>query len=100
MYLLSRIQLRVYGLCYEESVNGDASIFVNATSERCEGDYGQPTIWTAAFPNTPRDGFFWSSSPNANVWYGVWSVNFNNGYVGSNSHKYGWRYVRLVRGGQ
>jgi uncharacterized protein (TIGR02145 family) len=65
-------------------------------SEGCEGDYGKPTIWSAAFPNTPADGF-WSSSPNAYHASNAWFVYFGNGWVSSDYKGYA-LYVRLVRG--
>ena len=64
----------------------------------CEGAFGRPTIWPAAFPNTPA-WLFWSSSPNANNSSFAWSVHFDSGYVSSYGKNYQ-RYVRLVRGGQ
>jgi serine/threonine protein kinase len=67
-------------------------------SETCKGAFGSPTIWSAAFPNTPKS-WFWSSSPNANPPHGAWSVNFSGGHV-EDYGKYGTEYVRFVRGGQ
>jgi hypothetical protein len=64
----------------------------------CAGDFGRPTIWSAAFPNTPQSSF-WSSSPSANNSNFAWYVNFYNGYVSNGSKNYQ-KYVRLVRGGQ
>jgi hypothetical protein len=69
------------------------------SSERCKGAYREPTIWSAAFPNTPRS-WFWSSSPYADYSYGAWGVHFDYGYVSYDGFKYNAFYVRLVRGGQ
>ncbi len=69
------------------------------SSEWCKGAYEKkPTIWSAAFPNTPA-GLFWSSSPYAGGYDGAWSVNFFGGSVYGGG-KWGGYYVRLVRGGQ
>jgi hypothetical protein len=66
----------------------------------CEGAYGRPTIWSAAFPNTPHsDRGFWSSSPHAYNSRYAWYVNFGSGYV-SNNYMDSQLYIRLVRGGQ
>ena len=67
-------------------------------AEPCEGVYTSPTIWSAAFPDTPK-GLFWSSSSNALFSRLAWSVAFGNGDV-SNNHNGGAYYVRLVRGGE
>jgi hypothetical protein len=67
-------------------------------SKGCEGAYGKPTIWSAAFPNTPEWNF-WSSSPYAYDPSNAWGVNFYNGYVNVSNKNYA-NYVRLVRGGQ
>jgi hypothetical protein len=67
-------------------------------SERCEGPYRVPTIWSAAFPNTPAS-LFWSSSPYAHNAYNAWYVGFGNGDVNYDYEHYA-NYVRLVRGGQ
>lgn len=64
----------------------------------CQYAYSEPTIWSAAFPNTPVS-WFWSSSPNASGAGSAWYVNFGYGYV-SDYGKGDARYVRLVRGGQ
>lgn len=68
----------------------------NDTGKSCEGDYGRPTIYQSAFPNTPDDRF-WTSSPHPRVVGSAWSVHFYNGndYAGNSSYA-----VRLVRGGQ
>ena len=64
----------------------------------CEGAFGRPTIWPAAFPNTPQS-WFWSSSPYAGSANYAWYVYFSSGYVHS-YYKNSAYYVRLVRGGQ
>jgi hypothetical protein len=69
------------------------------SSEWCKGAYDRPTIWSAAFPGTPK-GMFWSSSPFASYSRYAWGVNFYYGYVTDGSAKDDARYVRLVRGGQ
>ncbi len=61
--------------------------------------YG-PVIDTAWFPNTPTDGWYWSSSPGADFTNFAWIVGFYDGYDGSSSAKDDDRPVRLVRGGQ
>ena len=63
----------------------------------CEGVYSQPTIWSAAFPNTPET-WFWSSSRRAYISGDAWYVTFHSGYVGIDGNV-GQRYVRLVRDG-
>jgi hypothetical protein len=68
------------------------------SSEKCEGAYAKPTIWSAAFPNTPASQF-WSSSPYAGYANDAWGVGFGYGGVYGGS-KDSARYVRLVRGGQ
>ena len=67
------------------------------TLELCEGAYQKPTIWSAAFPNTPVN-WFWSSSPSANNADHAWRVSFSYGDVHGHA-KYFAGYVRLVRGG-
>ena len=64
----------------------------------CKGTYSRPTIWSAAFPNTP-ESFFWSSSPYAGHSGFAGGVGLDYGHV-YNSHKSYALYVRLVRGGQ
>jgi hypothetical protein len=68
-------------------------------SETCAGAYRKPTIWSAAFPNTPAR-WFWSSSPYADYADDAWYVDFDNGYVYYYRSKSYAKYVRLVRGGQ
>jgi hypothetical protein len=70
----------------------------NPSSEKCKGAYDRPTIWSAAFPNTPARAF-WSSSPFAYDAIFAWYVGFYSGYVDLNN-KHRAFYVRLVRGGQ
>jgi hypothetical protein len=70
----------------------------NPTFKSCEGAYEKPTIWSAAFPNTPA-GWFWSSSPYAGHANRVWLVYFYGGLVGRGA-KSNASYVRLVRGGR
>ncbi len=67
-----------------------------SASEMCKGAYGSPTIWSLAFPDTPKYSF-WSSSPNAYYSNDAWYVSFGYGYVG-NYGKGAAEYVRLVRG--
>jgi hypothetical protein len=65
----------------------------------CNGNGSQPTINTAAFPNTLLNIDYWSSSPyvgNSNL---AWLVNFSNGYVYNGSRDND-SYVRLVRASQ
>ncbi|MBP6733692.1 MAG: DUF1566 domain-containing protein, partial [Chromatiaceae bacterium] len=69
-----------------------------SASEMCKGAYGSPTIWSLAFPDTPKY-LFWSSSPDADGSKYAWDVHFNVGYVGYRGKDYA-KYVRLVRGGQ
>ena len=64
----------------------------------CKGAYLSPTIWSAAFPNTPKS-WFWSSSPKAFTSYYAKSVHFGAGYV-DDGYEGNPAYVRLVRGGQ
>jgi hypothetical protein len=78
--------------------SGEPAYWKPSSSERCEGAYEKPTIWSAAFPNTPAE-WFWSSSPNAYDPYDAWYVGFNDGYV-LNYNNFNAGYVRLVRGGQ
>jgi hypothetical protein len=40
-----------------------------------------PSIDALAFPNTPHDKYFWSSSPRARAPETAWAVNFNYGKV-------------------
>ncbi len=77
--------------------SGQPAYWKSAT-EPCKGVYTSPTIWSAAFPDTPK-GMFWSSSPHAGYSYGAWIVDFYYGsvYYGAKSNA---RCVRLVRGGQ
>jgi Protein of unknown function (DUF1566) len=47
-------------------------------------DYSQataPTIDTNAFPGTPADAYFWSSSAVAGVASNAWYVHFSNAYT-------------------
>jgi hypothetical protein len=66
-------------------------------SQTCKGDYEAPTLWIAAFPNTPKS-WFWSSSADAYYPNDAGSVGFSYGYVSYGYKGYG-GYVRLVRGG-
>jgi hypothetical protein len=70
----------------------------NNTGKSCEGEYESPAIDQAAFPNTPKGGWFWSSSSGAGVPDGAWFVGFDYDYVGYYA-KYYAGYVRLVCGG-
>ena len=73
-------------------------IYWKPTLQLCEGAYQMPTIWSAAFPNTPVN-WFWSSSSYASSADYAWVVGFGYGDVYGNG-KSGANYVRLVRGGQ
>ena len=57
-----------------------------------------PTINAAFFPNT-QSSFYWSSTASAGYDYRAWVVGFDDGY-GHNYGKYGYYYVRAVRGRQ
>lgn len=57
-----------------------------------------PTIDTAAFPNTPPSGLFWSSTVSPNPAF-AWFVYFNSGDTDA-SGQTGVFHVRLVRSGQ
>lgn len=59
---------------------------------------GVPAIDTAAFPGTPLDGF-WTSTTYTPVPSGAWNVNFGTGSADV-VNKAGTTYVRLVRSGQ
>ena len=50
----------------------------------------------SAFPNTPYDTFFWSSSPYVGYSEYAWYVDFNDGEV-ANNYRDNDFYVRLVR---
>lgn len=67
-------------------------------SQTCKGDYGVPTLWVAAFPNTPEE-WFWSSSPTVGNPYQAWYAHFGDGRVGSLANKEGAIYVRYVHDG-
>jgi uncharacterized protein (TIGR02145 family) len=79
--------------------SGKPAYWKKTASGTCEGAYEKPTIWSAAFPNTPAS-LFWSSSPIAGSPGGAWYVNFGDGYVYGYGYKDYALYVRLVRGGQ
>jgi len=56
-----------------------------------------PAIDTIAFPDTPSD-LYWSSTTDVSDTDNAWTVNFNNGWLDANKS---WQlYVRTVRGGQ
>jgi hypothetical protein len=57
-----------------------------------------PTIDAAYFPNT-QSSFYWSSTTGTGYEYRAWVVGFDDGY-GHNYGKYGYYYVRGVRGRQ
>jgi hypothetical protein len=64
-------------------------------------DYGVTSgllIDRIAFPATPAERFFWSSSSYAGSASNAWLVNFNNGSLG-NGGKTNSGYVRCVRAG-
>ena len=69
----------------------------NDTGTPCEGDYGRPTIYQPAFPNTPK-WWFWSASPYARHAGVAWVVLFDYGYDYAYYKGYSLA-VRLVRGG-
>ena len=64
----------------------------------CDGNYQQPTILTEAFPNTPAD-WFWSTSTTEHDSGLAWNLNFAWGYV-DDYDKNGSYAVRLVRSAQ
>ncbi len=71
----------------------------NNTGNPCEGDYGPPTIYQPAFPNT-QPIWYWSASPYAPYAGNAWFVLFNFGYDNDNAYDKGsFLAVRLVRGG-
>ncbi|MBP6733691.1 MAG: DUF1566 domain-containing protein [Chromatiaceae bacterium] len=76
--------------------SGDPAYWRTALGTPCKGAYEMPTIWGAAFPNTPK-AWFWSSSPYANDSGHAWYVGFDYGYV-YDSYKGSAKYMRLVRG--
>ncbi len=57
-----------------------------------------PTINAAYFPNT-QSSFYWSSTASAGYDYRAWCVGFDDGYA-HDYGKYGYYYVRAVRGRQ
>ena len=61
----------------------------------CTGSPIIPTINTTYFPNT-YEGFYWSSSQNADDNRFVWSIHFSDSYS-SSSIKFEYNAVRLVR---
>jgi hypothetical protein len=63
--------------------------------EGCQGNFVRPTIFNAAFSQTPST-WFWTSSANAIETNFSWTVNFNSGYDGY-GNKTGLGAVRLVR---
>ena len=69
----------------------------NNTGNPCEGDYGPPTIYQPAFPNT-QPIWYWSASPYAPNADGAWFVLFVNGLVNADFKGSDFA-VRLVRGG-
>jgi hypothetical protein len=58
-----------------------------------------PALDSDYFPNTPL-AWFWSSSPYANYFNGVWEVNSETGSISSYGYRYEFNPVRLVRGGE
>ncbi|MFU2486426.1 DUF1566 domain-containing protein [Thauera sp. WH-1] len=62
----------------------------------CAGDYGKPTLLTAAFPDTPA-GNFWTSTPHERYGYASWGVAFGSGATGIGTHT-DYTHARLVRG--
>lgn len=75
---------------------------------QCDGEYDTPTIFHAAFPETPAN-WFWSSSPQYEDWFGEfpftylgnfsWVVNFSSG-LDVPSHRDDGGHLRLVRNGK
>ena len=61
--------------------------------ERCRA---WPSINQQVFPNTPRETFYWTSSPYAGSSGNKWLIFFNNGYDNWGSY-YDLYLVRLVR---
>ena len=67
----------------------------------CQGQYVRPPgSYQLAFPNTPRKGWYWSSSTYEEDLSFVWSIYFYPGYgkVFACRKVLGFGYVRLVRG--
>ncbi|MEQ1534416.1 MAG: DUF1566 domain-containing protein [Burkholderiaceae bacterium] len=58
-----------------------------------------PSIDTDWFPNTPRNGFYWSASPYEGYAYFAWGVSFNYGNANYDSrvNRSDNKLVRLVR---
>jgi uncharacterized protein (TIGR02145 family) len=77
---------------------GEPAYWKTAT-ESCKGAYASPTIATTAFPNTPEE-WFWSSSSTIGNPHKAWYAHFGDGSVGSQANKDGAIYVRYVRDGQ
>ncbi len=67
----------------------------NDTGKPCEGDCESPTIHPLAFPDSPAE-WFWSSSTYAYDLGYAWYVYFSLGGVYA-GNKNGARYVRLMR---
>ncbi len=67
---------------------------MSLVEHQCSG----PAINETDFPSTPTE-FYWSSSPNAAQAAQAWSINFDDGRVGS-AAKTDSSHARLVRGGQ
>ena len=110
----------VTGLMWQRAIDGklftsaDAKSYCDNLSLAGHGDWrlpsaielyslvdftkSNPSIDTAAFPNTPAVTF-WSSSLLAGNSSGAWSVQFNYGFVSYSSGTGTFR-VRCVRGGQ
>jgi hypothetical protein len=61
-----------------------------------------PAIDSTAFPNTPWNGWYWSSSPYVGVSGDAWGVDFGMGDVHTNhfGDRYSEGHVRLVRSSQ
>lgn len=66
----------------------------------CDGKYTIPTINDDVFLNTPRYGWYWSSTPNAERRNTAWVVSFSDGGVYADGDEDKGFNVRLVRNGQ
>ncbi len=58
-----------------------------------------PAIDSTAFPGTPFNNYYWSSSPYVGNGYDAWGVDFGDGYVNIINRNSNLR-VRLVRASQ
>lgn len=63
------------------------------TARWCEQGSQEPTVDTQFFPNTPKKGFYWSSTRGTGFSNGVWGMSVGNGSL----FWYGRNYRNLVR---